>query len=112
MNGPCNISSGTDTGMYTERQRLRHMIALQGKDRAREWARSIASIYLELIKNPQHYASHSEWKSVFERSARELNQFADAEVFLPELEESASDCTVQRTEVVTARKAGSVSTQC
>ncbi len=111
-NGQCNISSGTETGMYTELQRLRHVIALQGGNRAREWARFIASTYLGLSKNTQHYASQPEWKSVFERSARELNQFADAEVFPPELEEPASDCAVQRTEVVTARKAGSVSTQC
>lgn len=85
--------------MYTELRRLRHVIALQGKDRAREWARSIASLYLGLIKNPQHYASQSEWKSVFERSARELNQFADVGVFPHELEEPA----VHKTEVVTAR---------
>jgi hypothetical protein len=60
----------------TEFQRLRRMIALQGEDRAREWARSIASMYFRLIKNPQHYASQSEWKSLFERSAQELNRFA------------------------------------
>jgi len=89
--------------MYTERQRLRHVIALLGRDRAREWARSIASIYLGLIKNPHHYASQPEWKSIFERSARELHQFADAGVFPPELEELASGCAVQRTEVVTAK---------
>ena len=92
--------------MYTELQRLRHVIALLGKDRAREWTRLIASLYLELSKNPQHYASQPEWKSVFERSARELHQFAEAEVFPHELEEPASDCAVQRTEVVTARKVG------
>lgn len=60
----------------TELQRVRRVIALQGEDRAREWARSTASIYLGLIKNPQHYASQSEWKPIFEKSARELNRFA------------------------------------
>ena len=60
----------------TELQRVRRVIALQGEDRAREWARSIASIYLGLIKNPLHYASQSEWKPIFEKSAQELNRFA------------------------------------
>ena len=72
----------------TELQRLRHVIALQGEDRAREWARSIASIYFELIKNPQHYASQPEWKLIFERSARELHRFADAGIFPSEHEDT------------------------
>jgi hypothetical protein len=60
----------------TELQRVRRVISLQGEDQARAWARSIASIYLELIKNPQHYASQSDWKPIFEKSAQELRRFA------------------------------------
>ena len=74
----------------TELQRLRQVIALQGEDRMREWARNIASIYLGLTKNPQHHASQPEWKLIFERNARALNHFANTEVFPSELEEPVS----------------------
>jgi hypothetical protein len=65
----------------TELQRLRHLTGLQGENTARKWARRVASVYLELTQNPQHYASQPEWKSDFEASARELSRFADEGVF-------------------------------
>lgn len=64
----------------TEFQRLVHLTGVQGGETARQWARHIASVYLELIQNPQHYASQPEWKSIFEQSARDLNRFADTGV--------------------------------
>jgi hypothetical protein len=73
----------------TELQRLRYVINREGEQSARKWARTIAAVYLGLTQNTQHYASQPEWKSIFQRSARELHRFADAGILPPEREDAA-----------------------
>jgi len=63
-----------------ERERLNALVARDGMDAAKEWARKTAAIYSLSISNPDHYASQPDWKPRFEQSIRELTMFAETGV--------------------------------
>ncbi|MGH7256353.1 MAG: hypothetical protein ACREI3_11305 [Nitrospirales bacterium] len=62
----------------SERIRLDHLCAREGVNEARRTAAQIAELYQSSISNPAHFASHPDWKPLFEQSMRELTQFAES----------------------------------
>ena len=63
-----------------ERERLKALLARDGMEAAKEWARRTAAIYSLSISNRDHYASQPDWKPLFEQSIRELKMFAETGV--------------------------------
>ena len=63
-----------------ERERLQALVARDGMEAAKEWAKRTGVIYCRSISNPDHYASQPDWKPLFEQSIRELKMFADTGV--------------------------------
>lgn len=63
-----------------ERERLKTLVARDGMEAAKAWARRTAIIYGQSIGNPDHYASQPDWKPRFEQSIRELKLFAETGV--------------------------------
>ena len=63
-----------------ERERLQTLVARDGLNAAKEWARRTAVIYGQSISNPDHFASQPDWKPRFEQSIRELKMFAETGV--------------------------------
>ena len=61
----------------SERKRLELLCARDGPDAARQWAQWAAGLYRQSLGNPSHYASQPDWKPLFERSIRELTEFAE-----------------------------------
>jgi hypothetical protein len=64
----------------TERLRLETLVARDGPDAAREWARRTAALYRQSISDPVHFASQPDWKPRFEQIIRELETFAESGV--------------------------------
>jgi hypothetical protein len=63
-----------------ERERLQALVARDGMEAAKEWAKRTAVIYGQSISNPDHYASQPAWKPRFEQSIHELRMFAETGV--------------------------------
>lgn len=69
----------------SERVRLETLVARDGIDAARQWARWAATLYRRSVADPTHYASQSDKKALFEMSIVQLEDFADKGI-LPENE--------------------------
>jgi hypothetical protein len=61
----------------SERLRLETLVARDGLEQSMQWANKTVALYRSSFCEPSHYASQSDWKSLFEESIRELKHFAD-----------------------------------
>ena len=59
----------------SERLRLETLIARDGVEQAKLWAKTTAIRYRLLISDPGHYASQPDWKPLFEESIQTLKHF-------------------------------------
>jgi hypothetical protein len=66
-----------------ERVRLETLVARDGQDAAREWARRTAALYRKSISDAAHFASQPDSKPRFEQLVRELERFAETGVIEP-----------------------------
>ncbi len=61
----------------SERVRLETLVARDGMEAARQWARWAATLYRRSVTDPTHYASQPDTKPLFEKSIVQLDAFAD-----------------------------------
>ena len=61
----------------SERLRLETLIARDGLEHAKQWAKKTAVAYVLFLSEPAHYASQPDWKPLFENSIKELKLFAE-----------------------------------
>ena len=61
----------------SERLRLETLIARDGLEQSKQWAKKTADLYLLSFSEPSHYSTQSDWKPLFEESIQELKHFAD-----------------------------------
>jgi len=61
----------------SERLRLETLIARDGLEHSKQWAKKTAALYLSSFCEPSHYASQPDWRPLFEKSIQELKHFAE-----------------------------------
>jgi hypothetical protein len=61
----------------SERLRLETLVATNGLEHARQWARKTAVVYGDSLNESSHYASQPDWKPLFKKSMQELTHFAE-----------------------------------
>jgi hypothetical protein len=61
----------------SERERLERLIARDGMEAAKQWARCTAALYRRSFMDPTHYASQADMKQLFAESIVQLETFAD-----------------------------------
>ena len=64
----------------SERLRLETLMARNGVQQAKQWAKKTAVLYILFLSEPTHYASQPDWKPLFEESIQELKHFAETGV--------------------------------
>lgn len=64
-------------GDLSERLRLDTLVARDGIEAAREWARWAANVYRGAVTDRTHYASQADKKPLFEKTIVQLETFAD-----------------------------------
>ncbi|HEY8538831.1 MAG TPA: hypothetical protein VIL28_08180 [Steroidobacteraceae bacterium] len=63
--------------MGSERSRIERIIARDGREEAREWARRTAAQYRAAVLNPEHFAHQPDRKRLFIEAYLELKRFAE-----------------------------------
>lgn len=71
----------TELGM-SEGMRLETLVARDGMEAARQWARWAATLYRRSVTDPAHYASQPDARPLFEKSIVQLEAFADTGLIL------------------------------
>lgn len=66
-----------DLRHVSERLRLETLIARDGSEQAKQWAKKTAGLYLSSLRESTHFASQSDWKALFENSIQELTHFVE-----------------------------------
>lgn len=61
----------------SERLRLETLIARDGLELSKQWAKKTAVLYLLSLSEPSHYASQPDWRPLFKKSIQELEHFAE-----------------------------------
>ena len=61
----------------SERLRLENLIARDGLEQSKQWAKKTTVVYVSSISEPSHYASQSDWRPLFKKSVKELENFAE-----------------------------------
>lgn len=61
----------------SEHLRLENLLARDGLEHSKQWARKTAGLYLSSLCDPTHYASQRDWSPLFEKSIQELRHFAE-----------------------------------
>jgi hypothetical protein len=61
----------------SERARIEMVIAREGRERARQWARRTAAQYRAAVLNPEHFAHETERRRQFIEAYLELKRFAE-----------------------------------
>jgi hypothetical protein len=61
----------------SERLRLENLIARDGLEQSKQWAKKTAVAYVLLVSEPSQYASQADWRPLFENSIKELKHFAE-----------------------------------
>ncbi len=61
----------------SERLRLETLIARDGLELSKQWAKKTAVLYLLSLSEPSHYASQPDWQLLFKKSIQELEHFAE-----------------------------------
>ena len=61
----------------SEHLRLETLLARDGLENAKQWAKKTADLYLSSFCEPSHYASQPDWRPLFEKSIQELKHFAE-----------------------------------
>lgn len=67
---------GLDLRM-SEHLRLETLLARDGLEHSKQWARKTAGLYLSSLCDPAHYASQRDRRPLFENSIHELKHFAE-----------------------------------
>jgi hypothetical protein len=60
-----------------ERLRIETLIARDGLEHSKQWAKKTAVLYVTSISEPSHYASQPDWRPLFKKSIQELKHFAE-----------------------------------
>jgi hypothetical protein len=61
----------------SERLRLETLIARDGLEDSKQWAKKTAVVYVLALSDPTHYASQADWRPRFQKSIEELTHFAE-----------------------------------
>jgi hypothetical protein len=61
----------------SERLRLETLIARDGLENSKQWAKKTAVVYVLSLSDPTHYASQADWRPLFQKSIEELTHFAE-----------------------------------
>jgi hypothetical protein len=61
----------------SEHLRLETLMARDGLEDAKQWAKKTAVLYDLSLSEPSHYASQPDWKPLFQKSIQELKRFAE-----------------------------------
>jgi hypothetical protein len=65
----------------SERLRLETLIARDGCEQSKQWAKKTALLYVSSVGEDSHYASQPDWSPLFKKSIQELQQFAETGKF-------------------------------
>jgi hypothetical protein len=61
----------------SEHLRLETLIARDGLEHSKQWAKKTAALYVLSLSESSHYASQPDWRPLFEKSIPELKHFAE-----------------------------------
>ena len=61
----------------SEHLRLETLIARDGLEHSKQWAKKTAVVYVFSLSDPSHYASQGDWRPLFQKTIEELKHFAE-----------------------------------